>query len=53
MVVGFYSIGGLMLLWVMGVGFANICTVSGKWNVTRVVLKLYGWVCKILRLPHY
>ena len=40
----------LMLLWVMGVGFENTCTVSGKWNVSRVVPKLYGWVCKILRL---
>ena len=24
----------LMLPWVMGVGFVNTCTVSGKWNVT-------------------
>ena len=30
MVVGFCSIGGLMLLWVIGVGFENTCTVSGK-----------------------
>ena len=40
-----------MLLWVMGVGFENACTVSGKWNVTRVTPRLYGWVYKILRLP--
>ena len=40
----------LMLLWVMGVGFENTCTVSGKSNATRVVQRLYGWVYKILRL---
>ena len=33
----------------MGVGFANTCTVSGKWNVSRVVTRLYGWVYKILQ----
>ena len=41
----------LRLLWVVGVVFENICTVSGKWNITRVVSWLYGWVHKILRLP--
>ena len=39
-----------MLLWVMGVGFDNTCTVSGKWNVSRVILRLYRWVYKTLRL---
>ena len=39
-----------MLLWVMGVGLENTCTVSGKWNVTRVVPRLYGRVYKILSL---
>ena len=39
-----------MLLWVMGVGFYNTCTVLGKWNVSRVIPRLYGWVCKTLRL---
>ena len=24
----------LILLWVMGVGFENTCSVSGKWNVS-------------------
>ena len=40
-----------MLLWVMGVGFNNTCTVSRKWNVSRVIPRLYEWVYKILRLP--
>ena len=41
-----------MLLWVMGVGPENTCTVSGKWSdVSRVIPKLYGGVYKILRLP--
>ena len=39
-----------MLLRVMGVGFENTCAVSEKWNVSRVVPRLYGWVYKILRL---
>ena len=34
----------------MGVALENTCTVSGKWNVTRVVPKLYGRVYTILRL---
>ena len=41
---------GLMLLWVMGVGFENTCTVSRKWNVSRVTARLYGWLYKNLRL---
>ena len=40
-----------MLLWVMGVRFENTCKISGKWNVTRVVSRLYGLVYNILRLP--
>ena len=39
-----------MLLWVMGAGFCNTCTVSGKWNVSRVIPRFYGWVYKTLRL---
>ena len=39
-----------MLLWVMGVEFENICTVSGKWNLSRVIPRLYRWACKTLRL---
>ena len=38
-----------MLLLVKGVGFENICTVSGKYNVSRVVQRLYGWIYKIIR----
>ena len=30
---------GLMLLWLIGVGFDNTCTVSGKWNVFREYYK--------------
>ena len=41
---------GLMLLWVMGEGFDNTCTVPGKWNVSRVIPRLYGGVYKTLRL---
>ena len=41
---------GLMLLWVMGVGFDNTCAVSGKWNVSRAIPRLYGWVHQALRL---
>ena len=39
-----------MLLLVMVVGFENTCTVSGKWNVSRVIPRLYGWVYKTWRL---
>ena len=34
----------------MRVGFDNTCTVSGKWNVSRVIPGLHGWVYKNLRL---
>ena len=47
MVIGFCF---LMLPRVMGVGFDNTCTVLGKWNVFRVILRIYGWVYKTLRL---
>ena len=51
-VVCFCSIGdwSLKLLWEMRVGFENTCTATGKWNVSRVIPRLYGWVCKIWRL---
>ena len=39
-----------MLLWVMGVRFNNTRAVSGEWNVSRVISRLYGWVYKTLRL---
>ena len=39
-----------MLLWVMVLGFQNTCAVSEKWNVSRVIPRLNGWVCKTLRL---
>ena len=44
------------LFWLLGVdatlsdGFDNTCTVSGAWNVSRVIPRLYGWICKTLRL---
>ena len=38
-----------MLLWVMGVGFENTCTVSGKENVFKVIPRLYGWIYKTLK----
>ena len=41
---------GLVLLWVMRVVFENNCTVSERWNVLRVVSRLYGWVYKTLQL---
>ena len=41
---------GLMLLWVMGVGFENTCTVSEKCNFSRVVWRFYGWVYPISKL---
>ena len=31
-------------------GFDNTCTVSEKWNVSRVIPRLYGWVYKSSRL---
>ena len=39
-----------MLLWLMGVRFDNTCAVSGEWNVSRVIPRLYGWVYNTLRL---
>ena len=33
-----------------GVGFSNHCTVSSKWNVSRIILRIYGWVYKTLKL---
>ena len=39
----------LMLLWVIGVGFDNTSTLSVKWNITRILSKLFGWVYIILR----
>ena len=48
MVVFFYW--GLMLLWVMGVGFENTYTISGKGNVSRVIPGLFGWFYQTLRL---
>ena len=41
----------LMLLWVKGVGFENTYTVLGKWNVSRVIPRLYGWVYKLFITP--
>ena len=41
---------GLVRLRVMGVAFENTYTVSGKWNVSRVIARPYGWVYKIIRL---
>ena len=35
---------------VMGVGFENICTISGGWNVSKVVPRLYGWIYNVLWL---
>ena len=51
-VVCFCSIGdwSLKLVWEMRVGFENTCTATGKWNVSRVIPRLYGWVYKIWRL---
>ena len=39
---------GLMILWVMRMGFDD--TVSGMWNVSRVIPGPYRWVCETLRL---
>ena len=33
----------LMLLWVMGAGFEKTYVVSGKWHVSRVIPRLFGW----------
>ena len=37
----------------MGVGFDNTCTVSRKWNVARVIPRLFGWIYKSLRLAPF
>ena len=34
----------------MGVRFDNTCIVSGKWNVSWAIPRLYGQVYKTLRL---
>ena len=39
-----------MPLCMMGVGFENTCTLSGKWNVSRVIWRLYWWVYLISKL---
>ena len=36
----------LMLLYVMGVGFKNTYSASGKWNISKVVPRLFGWIYK-------
>ena len=36
----------LILFCVMGMEFENTCKVSGKWNISRFVSRLYGWVYK-------
>ena len=33
-------------------GEPKIYTVSGKWNVSRVILRLCGWVYKTLAVEH-
>ena len=35
---------GMMLLWVMGMGFEKTCTVLEKWIVSKVISKLYGCI---------
>ena len=35
----------------MGVRFENTYIVSGKFNFSRVVPKLYGWVYKTFKTP--
>ena len=42
----------LMLLCVVGVEFENTCAVSGEMNLSRVALRLYGYVYKIWRLTN-
>ena len=46
----FFLLLGLMPLWVLCLGFENTWAVSKKWNVSRVISRLYGSVYKILRL---
>ena len=38
-----------MQLWIMVVGLDNTCIVSEKWDVSRVISRLYGWVYETLR----
>ena len=38
-----------MLLWIMDVGLDNTCIVSEKWDVSKVIPRLYGWVYETLR----
>ena len=35
----------------LGLEFEKTCSVSGKWNVSSVFPRLYGWVYKIFRFP--
>ena len=35
----------------LGLEFEKTCSVSGKWNVSNVFPRLYGWVYKIFRFP--
>ena len=57
MMLGFCFVRGVMLLWVMEVGFDNTYTVSGKWNVSRVTAitctvnsHAYNHFCKYIYL---
>ena len=46
----FCSIGGLMLRWVMRVGFENTCTVSRKWNEDAGSVQYFiFWFCVCCR----
>ena len=38
-----------MLLRVMGIGFCDTYAESGNWNISRLILQLYGWVYKPVR----
>ena len=38
----------LKLLQVMGAGFKNTCTASGKSNISKAVPRLFGWIYKIV-----
>ena len=39
-----------MLLWLMGMGFNITCAISGEWNASSFIPRLYGWVYNTLRL---
>ena len=30
----------------MGIGLKNFCTASGKWDIYKVVPRLFGWIRK-------